>query len=97
MRNIFILTAALSFLPLACQAPAHTADLHQIERKGHILSGQAQAIIDQDSKAKDSMWGFKDSSGHIFRIPQPGQPQQTGPYGYEDESGNILLFPRNTK
>jgi hypothetical protein len=97
MRNIFILTTALAFLPLACQAHTHTADLHQIERKGHILSGKAQALIDQDPKANDSMWGFKDSSGHIFRIPQSGQSQQTGPYGYEDKSGNILLLPQNTK
>ncbi|MFZ2088963.1 MAG: hypothetical protein WAU47_10330, partial [Desulfobaccales bacterium] len=88
---------ALAFLPLACQAHTHTADLHQIERKGHILSGKAQALIDQDPKAKDSMWSFKDSSGRIFRIPQSGQPQQTGPYGCEDESGNILTIPRSTK
>jgi hypothetical protein len=97
MRNIFILTTALAFLPLACQTHTHTADLHQIEKKGQILSGKAQALIDQDPKAKDSMWCFKDSSGQIFRIPQSGQSQQAGPYGHEDESGNILLLPRNTQ
>jgi hypothetical protein len=95
MRNIFILTAALAFLPLACQGPAHTSDLQQIEMKGHILSGEAQALIDQDARAKDSTWGFKDESGHFFRLPQTGQPQQAKPY--EDQSGNLLLYPRNTK
>jgi hypothetical protein len=95
MRNILILTAALVFLPLACQTPEHTSDLQQIEMKGHVLSGEAQALIDQDAKAKDATWGFKDKSGHIFRIPQTAQPQQTEPY--EDQSGNILLYPRNTK
>jgi hypothetical protein len=97
MRNIFILTTALAFLPLACQAHRHTTDLHQIERKGHILSGKAQAFIDQYPEAKDSMWSFKDNNSQTFRIPQSGQTQQTGPYGHEDKSGNILLLPRNTE
>jgi hypothetical protein len=96
MKNIFILTAALAFLFQACQAHTPTADLHRIEKKGYVLSGEAQAIIDQDPTAKDSM-GFKDSSGHIFRIPQAGPPQQAEPYTYEDKSGNILLSPRNPR
>lgn len=95
MRNIFILVAALAFLPLACQAHTQTTDLQKIEMRGYVLSGQAQAIIDQEAKAQDSTPVFKDKSGHILRIPQSGQPQQTGPY--EDQSGNILVFPRNDK
>ena len=95
MRNILILAAALAFLPLACQAPSHTADPRQIEMKGHVLSGEAQALIDQDARAKDATWGFKDKSGRFFRIPQTVQPPQSVPYKYEDKSGNILLSPRN--
>jgi hypothetical protein len=95
MRNIFILAAVLAFLPLACQAHTQTTDAQQIERKGHILSGQAQALIDQDARAKDSTWGFKDKSGHIFRIPQTDQPQQTEPY--EDSSGNMVIYPRKSE
>ncbi len=95
MRKIFILTATLAFLPLACQAHTQTTDLQQIERKGYILSGQAQAIIDQEAQAQDSAQVFRDKSGHIFRIPQAGPPQQLGPY--EDQSGNILVFPRSDK
>jgi hypothetical protein len=97
MRNIFILTAALAFLPPACQARTRASEVHQIERQGHILSGQAQAIFDQESEAKDQVWGFRDSSGHIFRIPQAGQPRQAEPYEFKDQSGNILLSPRSTK
>ena len=95
MRNIFILTAALAFLPLACQAHTQTTNAQQIERKGHILSGEAQALIDQDARAKDSTWGFKDKSGHIFRIPQTAQSQQTEPY--EDNSGTMVISPRDDK
>lgn len=95
MRDILILTAALAFLPLACQARTQTTDLQKIEMRGHVLSGQAQAIIDQEAQAKDSTPVFKDKSGHIFRIPESSQPQQTGPY--KDQSGTILISPRNNK
>jgi len=95
MRNIFILIATLAFLPLACQSPTQTSDLQKIEMRGHVLSGQAQAIIDQEAQAQDSTPVFRDKSGHILRIPQSSQPQQAGPY--EDQSGTILVFPRSDK
>jgi|GEM_PF-5308347 len=85
--------ATLAILPQVASAQVYTTNPYQ-QRQYQDGQRQTQAIIDLNPKpGQNPMVGFQDGNGYIWKTPQPGQPQPTGPYGYQDNSGNILIFP----
>jgi hypothetical protein len=86
-------TVALAALPQMTPAQTDATNPNH-QRQYQSDQRQTQAIIDLNPKpGQNPMVGFQDGNGYIWQTPRPGQPKPTGPSGYQDNSGDILIFP----
>jgi hypothetical protein len=88
---------ALEVLPGVSLAQVYVTPDSQNNQQCQDGQRPTQAIIYLNPKqGQNPMVGFQDGNGYIWQTPQTGQPQPNSPYGYQDNSGNILIFPKQT-
>jgi hypothetical protein len=91
------IAVGLAVLPRMSTAQVYVPPDHPQHQPNQDCQQPTQAIIDLNPKpGQNPMVGFQDGNGYIWQTPQTGQPQPNSPYGYQDNSGNILIFPKQT-